>query len=558
MININIQVDQIGYRPNDVKIATFRIGDTKSISDSVNVNGSLSNTFRVIDTINHEVIYEGNLSETSQSDYTGEVNKTADFSKVKRPGQYMIEGGVNGTSCNFEIKDDVYDELLKSTVKMFYMQRCGVELKSEYAGIYAHPVCHESNAKIYGTDKYKDVSGGWHDAGDYGRYTVAAAKSVVDLMMAYEYFPDIMTDSYQIPESNNKVPDIIDEIKFELDWMLKMQDEETGGVYHKVTCAGFPGFVMPEDEREELIVAPMSDTATADFAAAMAYAYRIFSALPKKYGSSAVNYANDANAYLRAANFAMDFLERGGCGTFTNPPEIVTGEYSDNDCMDEIFWANAEMFKTTGERVYEEKLKQINLNEVKGEFGWKEVGDYGFVAYLTSKNDKDKNLRDAVYQRLLSENEQKLKNFKEDAYSCSIYGNYYWGCNMEIANNAMRAIILDKIDGNDNYKEMISAQLHYLLGNNPNGKCFVTGFGKDSPMHPHHRPSIAKNSPMPGMLVGGPEPKMLDDVAKRLLNGFPPAKCYIDDTESYSTNEITIYWNSPLVFLLAYMCSGAV
>ena len=100
---------------------------------------------------------------------------------------------------------------------------------------------------------------------------------------------------------------------------------------------------------------------------------------------------------------------------------------------------------------------------------------------------------------------------------------------------------------------MAHSQLHYLLGNNPNSKCFVTGFGTDRVMHPHHRPSAAVNSPMPGMLVGGAEPLLLDDVAKRLLNNKAPAKCYIDELDSYSTNEITIYWNSPLVFLLAYM-----
>lgn len=126
---------------------------------------------------------------------------------------------------------------------------------------------------------------------------------------------------------------------------------------------------------------------------------------------------------------------------------------------------------------------------------------------------------------------------------------------MEIADNARRCIILDKLNGTDTYKKMIDAQLSYLLGNNPNSKCFVTGFGTDSPKNPHHRPSVANRDSMPGMLVGGPEPLLLDDVAKELLKGKPKAKCYLDHTDSYSTNEITIYWNSPLVFLLAHEIS---
>ncbi len=126
---------------------------------------------------------------------------------------------------------------------------------------------------------------------------------------------------------------------------------------------------------------------------------------------------------------------------------------------------------------------------------------------------------------------------------------------MEIANNAMRGIMLDRLNGTDKYKDLAEAQLHYLLGNNPNGMCFVTGFGKNAPVNPHHRPSNAVGTPMPGMLVGGAEPLLLDETAKKLLKDKAPAKCYVDNLDSYSTNEITIYWNSPLVFLLAYMNS---
>ena len=190
-----------------------------------------------------------------------------------------------------------------------------------------------------------------------------------------------------------------------------------------------------------------------------------------------------------------------------------------------------------------------------GEFGWKEVGDYGFYAYITAPYEKDKELYEICKQRLTDEAEEKLQKYLKDPYRGTLYDYYYWGCNMEIANNAMRGIILDKLNGTSKYESMINAQLHYLLGNNPNAKCFVTGYGEDAPKNPHHRPSTAKKSAMPGMLVGGAEPLLLDDVAKELIKDKAPAKCYLDHLDSYSTNEITIYWNSPLVFLLAYMNS---
>ena len=536
---INIQVDQIGYRPNDYKTATIRIEDTNSVSDSVNLEGKIDYDFRVIDVINNEVVYEGKTTSKTTSRYTGEVNKFADFSELTKPGKYVVETDTQGKSYEFEIKDDVYSDIFKASMKMFYLQRCGCAIEKKYAGKYAHPECHNTKARIYGTKEYIDVSGAWHDAGDYGRYIVAAAKSVVDLMMAYEFYPEAMSVDFDVPKNSNGLPDILEEIKYELDWMLKMQDKKTGGVYHKVTCAGFPGFIMPEKETEELIVSPISDTATCDFAAAMAYAYRIYK----------------DEKYLSAAKRAMEFLEKNSAGEFINPEGIVTGEYGDPRTIDEFFWAYAEMYKTTGDKKYESALKKINFDDVPGELSWKEVGDYGFYAYITAPFDKDEKLSSKCLERLEQENKEKYNKFRKDAYRGTIYGYYYWGCNMELANNAMRGIILDRINGTDNYREMAQAQLHYILGNNPNAKCFVTGFGKDSPKNPHHRPSAAMKEAMPGMIVGGPEPLLIDDTAKAKLEGRAPAKCYIDELDSYSTNEITIYWNSPLVFLLAYMNS---
>lgn len=552
---INVQVNQVGYRPNDYKTATFRIEDTNSVSDSVNLSGKIDGNFRVIDVINNEIVLEGNMAEEIKSEPNGEVNRVADFSKVTKPGKYVVENSTCGRSHEFEIRENIYNDIFKASMKMFYLQRCGCSLGKKYANEYAHDECHNTKARIYGTDKFIDVSGAWHDAGDYGRYIVAAAKAVVDLMMAYEYFPEAMETSFDIPESGNGIPDILDEVKYELDWMLKMQDPETGGVYHKVTCRSFPGFIMPEEEKEELVVCPVSDAATCDFAAAMAYASRVYGNLSDKYGEKAREYEKSADIYLAAANKAMAFLENKSAGEFLNPEGIVTGEYGDSRTIDEYFWAYAEMYKTTGDKKYEEALKKINLEDVPGEFGWKEVGDYGFYAYITAPFDKDKKLYDRIYARFVNEASEKQLKYLADPYKSTIYGYYYWGCNMEVANNAMRGIIIDKLKGTNSYKKMAQAQLNYLLGNNPNAKCFVTGFGKDSPVNPHHRPSAAIKKAMPGMLVGGPEPLLLDDIAKKLLKDKAPAKCYLDNLDSYSTNEITIYWNSPLVFLLAYMNS---
>ena len=146
---------------------------------------------------------------------------------------------------------------------MLYLQRCGTEVKDTAFG---HKACHNALATIYGTSEKIDVSGGWHDAGDYGRYIVTGAKTVADLLYAYQTAPQMFSDNIGIAESGNGVPDVLDEARYEIEWMLKMQDKTTGGVHHKVSCASFPGYVMPEEETDELVVTPVSTTATAESA----------------------------------------------------------------------------------------------------------------------------------------------------------------------------------------------------------------------------------------------------------------------------------------------------
>ena len=146
---INIQIDQVGYRPNDYKTATFRIEDTNSVSDSVKLNGNSGNTFRVIDVINNEVVFESELSKEIKSEPNGEVNRVGDFSSLNKVGKYVIETEKYGKSYEFEIKDNIYEDVLKSSLKMFYLQRCGCALEEKYAGIFAHKECHNTMARIY-------------------------------------------------------------------------------------------------------------------------------------------------------------------------------------------------------------------------------------------------------------------------------------------------------------------------------------------------------------------------------------------------------------------------
>lgn len=521
----SIQINQIGYRPEDDKKAVF-CGD------------DIDSTFRVVDAKSGDSVYDGSVQTAAVNKNTKTNEAVADFSDLKTPGTYKVVGDKCGESYEFTIGEGIYDDAFADAVRMLYMQRCGEELTEEYAEDFAHPVCHAEKATIYGTSDKIDVSGGWHDAGDYGRYTVSGVKAVADILLAYEKYPEAFGDDLNIPESGNGIPDVLDEARYELEWLFKMQAAD-GGVYHKVTCANFPETVMPQEEVEELLVLPVSTTATGDFAAVMAMAYGIYQDVDSAF----------ADQCLTAAKKAAVYLDNNENQAFTNPEDVVTGEYPDNFDEDERFWAYAELFKATGENVYEEAVANIDLEKVKYGLGWADVGYYAAYAYLTS-DGTDSALQKAVMAKMDDGAAEIVKNIGKDTYGCSIFKDYVWGSNMLAANNGMMLSLYGEVADKDYTKET-KAQLDYLFGNNGNSYCFLTGYGTLYPEGTHHRPSQALGKTLKGMLVGGPNAGLDDPYAAAVLKGKPQALCYVDNSQSYSCNEITVYWNSPLIYLLA-------
>lgn len=527
----SINLNQIGFLPDAEKIAVLN-GD------------AISTKATVVDAASGSVVYEGDVESASFNDATGRDEARFDFSSFTTPGTYKIVSG-EFESFEFKIAEDVYDEAFDATLRMFYLQRCGVELTADLAGDHAHPECHTGAATIYGTEETIDVSGGWHDAGDYGRYVVSGAKGAADLMLAYSLYPNAFDDELGIPESGNGIPDVLDEVKFELNWLFKMQAPD-GGVYHKVTCANFPGFVMPEAETEELIVTPVSTTATGDFAAVMAMASYIYADIDPDFATACYDAAVKAAEYLDAH---PDF--EGA----VNPDGIVTGEYPDTNDKDERCWAYAELFKVSGDSKYDDAFCALIDGGVPcaSDFGWQGVGAYAGYAYLSADKAKGK-FYDAVLTSFMSGVPGVEAAAAVDAYNSSLV-EYPWGSNMTIANNGMYLILYDVVKNTDEGDAVAREQLNYLLGTNGTSYCFLTGFGTQSPESPHHRPTEATGIVVPGMVAGGPNQNLEDPYASTVLEGTAPALCYADNDQAYSLNEVTIYWNSPVVFLFAYVVS---
>ncbi|ETT63552.1 glycoside hydrolase [Paenibacillus sp. FSL R7-277] len=529
-----IAVNQAGYSSGGDKLALFS-GDTLG--------------YHVIDTGSGDVVFTGQTGAYIEDKPSGCRVRSGDFSALTSPGKYRIEGAEGEQSAAFVIADKPYEELQRGLLKAFYYYRCGVELEGEYAGAWGHKACHLAEGTVIGQPGSRlDSSGGWHDAGDYGKYSGPGAKAVADLLLAWELYPAAFAGVHTLPESDGSLPDVLLECTVELDWLFKMQESGSGGVYHKLTTAHFPGLdVMPEEDTAELYFSPVSAAATGDFAGVMAMAARIYKPFDEAYAARCLEAARAAWSWL---------IEHPHVPGFTNPRGITTGEYGDKVDSDERFWAAAELFRTTGdEQFHSAALELAKLPFPKYSFGWGDMGGYGTLAYLLiGEAGTLPSLYAELREGLLAEADRLVRQSRHDGYRISLLEqDYIWGSNMLVMNHAMLLLAAEHFSGEQEYAACALDHLHYLLGRNVLGISYVSGFGEHAVMHPHHRPSVGDHvlEPVPGLVVGGPDRGLHDEYVKKNLRRKPAAQCYADHEDSYSTNEVTIYWNSPALFVTA-------
>lgn len=520
-----ININQLGYKMFSPKRAVIKC--------------AAGTPFDVIDIGSDKPVFSGVTTPSDNKGTSGDMVSYGDFSSFHAVGTYKIRALDNEESYQFRISDNIYDCVLTDCLRVLYLQRCGCALDKDLAGDYAHGACHTMMATIYGTDKTIDVSGGWHDAGDYGRYVVPAATTVADMLLAYENYPEFLSDYTDIPESGNGIPDILDEARVALEWMFKMQDTD-GGLYHKVTGLDFDGFIMPDESDLDLYVFDKSIAATADCAGAMFMAARIYK-----------NFDSDfADKALKCAIKALEYLEsHKGEGGFTNPKGINTGEYGDATVSDEILWAYAEGYRTTGDAGMKEYLKAFDFDSIDSlELGWEDMSGYAYYALARA----DVNDLGIDFKKALCDVADTITaNAEAESYGSSIMDDYPWGSNLTILNNGMFLLMAYEFTGSEKYLKALHMQVDYIFGVNALSYCYLTGYGSKQVLHPHHRPSVALNKPMRGMVIGGPNSYLLDPYAKEHLQGAPKAACFVDYYDSYSCNEMTTYWNSPLIYILA-------
>lgn len=502
--------------------------------------------FEVIDAENKSV-FSGVPVYFGYDEASGDEIYRADFSKLNVVGKYKIRVNDNA-SAGFEIGKDIYSSVCRDTLHAFYYLRCGCELEEKWAGKYVHGKCHSENAVLWENPEISaDVSGGWHDAGDYGRYVTAAAAAAAHMLLGYKMFPERFCRIFSDIPNDGNMPDILAECRVELEWLMKMQRAD-GGVYHKVTTKGHAPFIMPEEDKQQLYLLPVSSSATADTAAVCAMAAEI-------YG----DYDKDLAYKLTiTAEKAYGWLEKNPDFLFDNPDECTTGVYGERSDRDNRFWAAAQMYSLTGEYKYHKALQDLYAEEFpKTALGYSEVGGLGCLAYiLAERADKQTELADEMKKHFVCAAE-KFKAFSDSCgYKTALMPKEYgWGSNMGVLVRAMIFIIADTVCGCTGYSEYALAQMNYILGLNAVGMSYISGIGEKSINAPHFRPSSADGIEKchEGFVSGGANCYLNDEFAKKLIpQGTPPMKCFADDERCYSLNEITIYWNSPAVFVSGY------
>ena len=521
------RIDQVGYAAGlPVRVAVLTKAPVRLISGE----GRCLRTFQA----------EPNFDEAS-----GDRVALADLGPLPE-GTYTLQ--TDGEARAFSVKAKPWKDVTKALIKGLYFQRCGCVLYPEHAGPYAHAACHTADSLDWENRSLRrKVTGGWHDAGDYGKYVGPGAVAAAHLIYAWKLFPAGCEDSLIIPESGNGVPDILNEARYELDWLLKMQRAD-GAFHHKLTKARFAAFIMPEEDREQEYLMPVSSCATGAACACLALASRVWKAFDPAFASRALAAAQKAWAWLQAH---PDFVP------FRNPEGVRTGFYGDRTDRDERFWAACELFAAgeTGCREAAEKLYAEGLNPTA--FGWADVAGLGAVCCLFDwKEAAGESLRDKVKEDFLRRSETVLETARQSGYGTALPADrYVWGSILPILSGAMAMLINCLLTGRTDMRNAALDQLHYALGLNALDTCFVTGFGENPVLHPHHRPSGADgiDAPVPGLISGGPNKAFpYPSTRERLGPDVPPARYFLDETPSADTNEIAIYWNSPAVFVAAY------
>lgn len=546
-----VRMNQVGFTPQQEKIAVVE-GVVKA------------SQVKIVDAQTGRSVAKPRVLRVATSPFSGKRRTVVDFSGLTAEGSYAVVAGSHRQP--FTVRGHALRDVSKGAVKSFFLMRSGMPIAAEYAGQWARPLGHADTQVVIhpsaaspGRPAGTIISspGGWYDAGDYNKYVVNSSYSIGLMLCAYQqvrgYFGRL---NVGIPESGNQTADLLDELMYNLQWLLTMQDPWDGGVYHKLTTPNFEGFVMPADCHQQRYVVAKSTAAALDFAAVMAQAARVFRANADYPRFSAEAARAALAAYHWAEQHPATYYRQGEMNRQFQPA-VSTGEYGDRSVSDEWYWAATELFLLTGDNKFQQDAAKHQPTRFTAS-SWGGVAALGTYEWLTQCGEAE--IAQAVRPQLMAYCDSLLAAIPASSFqtaSGNRAGDFAWGClGGSFCSTGVSLLFAHQLTGNARYLAAARHHADYVLGRNATGYCYVTGFGTHSPMYPHHRISAADGiePPFPGLLVGGPNPGQQDNGGGNLA--YPsriPDESYIDHVDSYASNEIAINWNAELVALIGWL-----
>lgn len=541
-----MHVDQVGYLTNYSK--------TAMVTDS-NID-----SFQLIDAKTKQVVYTGKLSTPKYDKKSEENLRIADFSDFKQPGTYLLKVG-NRESYDFQIGDNVYAIPNIQSWRSYSLSRSNTPINDpEVSGLKlkgGHP--QDKKASVYFSDKLNkkgdkiDVSGGWYDAGDYGKYITTGALSSAELLLAYEANPShFTTGQLKFPEgikTDKNLPDALTEIKFELDWMQKMQRKD-GSTFHKVSGLTWPSFeISPDTDTQPRYIFSTSTSSSAMYGASLAIATRVYQPFDKKYSKELLKDSEQVWQYLQKNPQPIYRVDEG--------QENGSGPYNKNTDIEERLWLAAELFRTTGDKQYEQFLENHKdiLTRTPSFFTWDNTLALAQFAYTQTK-DANTDLKNKVSNAFLNYADIIYQKISTDGFNCALSETEYtWASTKNALTQGDILLMAYQIKPEQKYLDGALDQIHYLFGRNALDKSFMTGVGDNPPAHPHNRIHQSTGAYVPGLVVSGSnhviggDPDQTEYLKSKHV---PISKSYIDVLGSWSTNEYAIDYIAPAAYALSW------
>lgn len=518
------------------------------------------------------LVLEGKTSFYGEDRASGDLVHHIDFSSV-REGRGLRLVAAGATSDPFDIRSDLYRDLKRQALAYFYHNRSGVPIEADVVGDprWARPAGHLGDKSVGCLPDMKcgyalDVSGGWYDAGDHGKYVVNGGIAVWTLLNLFErtqQFGDVKAlgdGALAIPEHGNGMPDLLDEVRFGLDMFLRMQVPKgpyAGMAHHKIHDDKWADLPMAPDKASlPRHLHPPSTAATLNLAAMAAQGARVFRAFD----------ADFAQRCLGVAKRAWAAAEKHPA-MFADPSDTVGGgPYGDVDVSDERYWAATELYLTTHDATYEKAMKAskhylVVPSPQEGHLSpmtWAMVGALGTISLAVVPSPLDAQETRKARSAVTRAAGAFVYMVAHEGYRLPFDGgantDYPWGSNASVVNNMLVLGLAHDFTKKPAFFDAMVSGLNYLLGSNPLRTSYVTGYGELAVEQPHHRFWAAAKDPKfppppPGVLAGGPNTGLDDPIAKKELRGCSPQKCWLDHFEAWSLNEVAINWNAPLAWV---------